>query len=270
MGFVLDGEIDLRIGVTQQMADEFDGEIAQSKYAVLSIPKDTFFIIPPGVPHASGRYGHWERDSEPNLETRIFWIHFLAPGIQCHMSWNTDSGYISQGSHFVLDPHLLPAIDALTNELRLRSQSSPQIIHALLLFIGHSAERDLKKLLAAEVNSPIPEPQPDRTDPQVVEQACAYIQTRYREKISIKQVAEHTFVSPSHLSRLFKAAKGITISDYITRTRLEYACTLLLETRMGIKAIGRFVGYPSRAHFSQVFSRYHGCSPLQFRKKSDR
>ncbi len=266
MGFLLDGEMDLRIGITQEHASQHKGRYRESDYATLALKKQTFFLMPPGTPYARGLHGHWERDSTPPNETRIFWIHFLAPGVQCHLSWNSPTGYVSKGGPFLPDPHLLPAVNALTAELRLRRESSLPLIHSLLLFIGYSIERDLKKLLVTEAVPMLPEAQLTPNS-QIVEQACAYIETNYPDKLTIGQIASNCFVSPSHLSRLFKAAKGETVSEYITRIRLEYACSLLQESQIGIHGIGRFAGYSNRAHFCQAFSRRYGCSPMQYRKK---
>lgn len=268
LGFLLDGEIDLRIGITKQVAGQLKEPYAGSDYALLSLRKHTFFLIPSGVPHAKGLHGHWERSTPPHSATQIFWMHFLASGALCHLSWNSPDGYVSKGGFFLPDPHLWPAVNALTDEMRLRRESSAPIIHALLLFLGHSVERDLKKLLATE-GAPIhPESHLVAASAQVVEQACTYIETHYQSKMSVAQIAAHCFVSASHLARLFKAAKGVTLSDYLTQTRLDYACTLLQETQMGVHSIGRFAGYPNRSHFCQAFSRRFGCAPIQYRKKA--
>lgn len=267
MGFLMDGEMDLRVGITHETARQLKGDYAGSDYALLSLRKNIFFLLPSGVPHGKGQHSPWERDTPPPLATRIFWIHFFAPGVLCHMSWNSPEGYVSKGGFFVADPHLFPAVHALTAELRLRAGASKSIVHSLLLFIGHSIERDLHKLLTADVAPVLPEAQPGAFHSQIVEQACAYIDAHYKERLSVAQIAAHSFVSPSHLSRLFKSIKGMTISDYLTQVRMGYARSLLEETRMGIGSIGLFIGYPNRAHFCQVFTRHFGCSPMQYRKK---
>lgn len=268
LGLLLDGEMDLRIGITREAARQLSAPAAHSDYASLSLHKNTFFLIPSGVPHGTGVQGHWERSTPPPSATRIFWIHFFAPGVQCHLSWNAPEGYISKGSFFLPDPHLWPAVNALTAEMRLRRESSTPIIHALLLFIGHNIKRDLKKLLAAEAAPLLPDSRPGVTSSQIVEQACTYIEAHYQEKLTVAQIAAHCFISPSHLSRLFKTAKGVTINDYLTRIRLGYASTLLQETEMGVHVIGRFAGYSNRAHFCQAFSRRFGYSPIQYRKRA--
>jgi AraC-like DNA-binding protein len=267
MGFLMDGEMDLRVGITYEAARQLKGECARSDYALLALQKNSFFLFPPGVPHGKGLGSPWERESSPPLAMRIFWIHFFSPGVLCHMSWNSQEGYVSKGGFFVADPHLLPAVHALTAELRLRANASTPIIHSLLLFIGHSIERDLHKLLTADVAPMHPEAQAGAVHSQIVEQACAYIDAHYKEHLNVAQIAANSFVSPSHLSRLFKTIKGVTISDYLTGVRLGYARSLLEETRLGIATIGQFVGYPNRAHFCQIFTRHNGCSPAQYRKE---
>jgi AraC-like DNA-binding protein len=266
-GYVLEGEIDLRIGITKSAAEHLSMPYSKSDYAVISIPKHTFFVIPPGVPHGRGLNGHWERATKPQINTRIFWIHFFAPGIQCHESWYAAEGYISKGSYFLPDAHLLPAVEALIDEMRLREKSSPYIIHSLLSFIGHRVDRNLQNLMPEEVKSVMPKIHLNDMSSQITEQACKYIETHYQERISVEQIAAHCFVSASYLYRTFKATKKMTLNEYLTRTRLDFACTLLKETRLGIKQIGIIVGYPNRSHFCQIFTRTLHCSPSNYRKK---
>ncbi|MEO6908605.1 MAG: hypothetical protein ABI210_12020, partial [Abditibacteriaceae bacterium] len=174
--YVVAGEIDLRIGVTEQIAAQLPKHASHSDYAVISIPKHTFFAIPPGVPYGQGLQGHWERRIRPQLGTSIFWIHFLAPGVLCHQSWYTEEGYVSKGSYYLPDAHLLPAVNALMDEQRRREKSSQHIIHLLLSFIGHSMDRNLQILQPEEIKAFSPHIHYGDMASQIVQQASVYIE----------------------------------------------------------------------------------------------
>jgi hypothetical protein len=45
MGFVLEGEIDFRIGITAEIARTRKGDLARSDYALLGIPQSTFAFV---------------------------------------------------------------------------------------------------------------------------------------------------------------------------------------------------------------------------------
>ena len=48
----------------------------------------------------------------------------------------------------------------------------------------------------------------------VVEKACAYLDQRAGERITLAELAEHVEMSPWHLQRLFKQVMGVSPRDY--------------------------------------------------------
>ncbi len=52
LGFVMEGAIDWRIGITTQMARKLKSELSHSDYVSLRLPAGTFFLMPPEVPPA--------------------------------------------------------------------------------------------------------------------------------------------------------------------------------------------------------------------------
>ncbi len=95
--------------------------------------------------------------------------------------------------------------------------------------------------------------------------ASAYIETHFREKFSLRKMAESLFVNGSYLLRVFKKNKGCTPLAYHNRIRCEQAKELLAHTGEEISEIGESVGFVSSAHFSHVFRRTEGCTPTEYR-----
>jgi two-component system response regulator YesN len=85
--------------------------------------------------------------------------------------------------------------------------------------------------------------------------------------LSLQSVASKFYVSPEHLSRLFRHETGTTFVDYITQTRIRKAMRLLLKTNIKIHEIALQTGYSSQHYFSIAFKRVFGVSPVEFRKK---
>jgi two-component system response regulator YesN len=102
---------------------------------------------------------------------------------------------------------------------------------------------------------------------EIVEQACVYIEAHFDQKITLENVATHVYISPSHLSRLFQAEKGMSITEYLTRFRMEYICTLLGKTDLRINHIGKISGYRNHSYLCQAFQRRMGCSPQEYRNE---
>ena len=94
-----------------------------------------------------------------------------------------------------------------------------------------------------------------------------YIYTHIEEKITIKQLAEYTNVSPSYLSREFHKEVGMTISDYIRVRKLELAKELLINTDKSILEIAHFLSFSSQSHFTQVFKHIAGMTPKEYRSR---
>jgi two-component system response regulator YesN len=103
----------------------------------------------------------------------------------------------------------------------------------------------------------------------VVSKAVYYIQQNYKlADLSVEEIAKASFISPAYLGRLFKKAKGCTITEYINKVRIEQSKLLLRETDQIIKTIAKNVGFKDRSYFSKTFKKYVGLSPNDYRRKS--
>lgn len=93
-----------------------------------------------------------------------------------------------------------------------------------------------------------------------------YIKNHYFESLSLEGMAEHFFISPFYLSRLFKKNTGFTVFEYIQSIRIIEAQRLLIETKLKIVDIASAVGYANVSNFGKVFKQLTGKSPLTYRK----
>ncbi len=95
----------------------------------------------------------------------------------------------------------------------------------------------------------------------VIRNVLLYIMDHYAEKCTIKEVAEHFFISEGHLMRLFRAETGKTFNEYLTEYRINKAIALLETNRYKIYEVARMVGYTDCRYFSKVFKRLTGRNP---------
>jgi AraC-like DNA-binding protein len=96
------------------------------------------------------------------------------------------------------------------------------------------------------------------------------IAARYREPLTLAEVARAVEASPFHLSRLVKAATGVPIHRLIVRLRLRDALEQLLETRESIAAIALATGFASHSHLTDAFTREYGMPPSAVRARRPR
>lgn len=82
--------------------------------------------------------------------------------------------------------------------------------------------------------------------------------------LSVKGVAEHFFIHPVYLNRIFKKNKGISISQYIIGERMKLATDYLKSKKLSANIVAGLVGYQSYANFNFMFKKYYNCTPSQY------
>ena len=98
-----------------------------------------------------------------------------------------------------------------------------------------------------------------------ISQCVDYIYAHINDRLTIETLAEHTSLSPSYLSRLFKQNLGISVSDYIREKKIEKAQNLLRFSDFSYIEISNYLSFSSQSHFIQTFEHYVGMTPKQYR-----
>lgn len=98
-----------------------------------------------------------------------------------------------------------------------------------------------------------------------VSTVTAYIDSHFRQSLSLQELADLVHFSPSYLSRIFHQETGLTIKAYVNERRLCYAMNLLRNTELSIQEIAAECGFSTPSHFNRVFKQHTGGSPLEFR-----
>lgn len=122
-------------------------------------------------------------------------------------------------------------------------------------------------LIAHGQNSPLEGETPSYDADDVVEKCINFILTHISdENLSVSEISTTVYLSPIHLNRVFRRKKGINLSQWITKERMELASTLLLTTKLTANEVASRVGYRNYPYFSTVFKNYFGCAPSQYGK----
>ncbi|WP_337098932.1 response regulator [Paenibacillus sp. YIM B09110] len=100
---------------------------------------------------------------------------------------------------------------------------------------------------------------------EVVEQIHQYVEEQIDGDLSLNRLAEHVYLTPFYLSRLYKQKTGHNISDYITRRRIEIAKRMLGERSLKIHEIGMRIGYDSASYFTRFFKKTTSLTPQEYR-----
>lgn len=106
------------------------------------------------------------------------------------------------------------------------------------------------------------------TSKEVIEKSIYYIRDQIKsQRLSVDDVANYCHLNAIYLNRIFKKEKGISISQFIIKEKMELAARLLDTPGMAAQNVADKVGYPNYPHFSTMFKKYYGCSPAQYQKQ---
>lgn len=94
-----------------------------------------------------------------------------------------------------------------------------------------------------------------------------YIQKHLSQSIRVEDTAQAFYMSRPYLSSKFKQETGETLTNFILKEKTEEAKRLLLYSDKSATAIASYLGFSSLGHFSQVFKRYSGQTPTEYKDK---
>ena len=150
----------------------------------------------------------------------------------------------------------MPKMDGITMMNLLREEGCAA--HCIVL-TAHSDFEYARGLPAA--------PAQQEKEPEVsgyVRQAMDYIAAHYADAdISIAVIAEHLRVSEGHLSHVFKKQTGMTVTNYLTKTRIDAAMRMLARDHVKVYEAAAAVGYKDVTYFSATFKKLTGLSPSE-------
>lgn len=92
-----------------------------------------------------------------------------------------------------------------------------------------------------------------------------YIDRHFTEKISVDELAEQFYLSPSYLSHAFREWTGNSPKQYIMKSRIAYAKELLITTDLSISDVALRSGFYDTSNFIRYFKKETNTTPLRYR-----
>jgi len=102
----------------------------------------------------------------------------------------------------------------------------------------------------------------------IIHKAVDYIKRNYANKLSLKEISGHLFISHQYFCRIFKEATGQTPGGYITFVRVEESKKLLQNPKIKIIEIPEMVGFENQSYFTKIFKKETGETPARYRRES--
>jgi len=213
------------------------------------IGTNQFFIIPKEIAHSYG--------SDNANPWSIYWVHFsggMAPQF-----------YDPQGSAKIISPSKIARFEEriqifeeiLQNLEMGYSKENLQyanicLLHFLASFKYISQFRQIRRI----------------RENDVVENAIFYMKENLAVKLTLERLAAESGISSSHFSLLFRKRTERAPMDYFNHLRIQKACQFLDNSTIRINEVALKIGYEDPFHFSRIFKKVMGVSPLHYRNKA--
>lgn len=88
--------------------------------------------------------------------------------------------------------------------------------------------------------------------------------------LTLKHIAATMNVNASYLSAMFKKNCGETLTDYVSRKRMEHAAYNLTHSNKQVQIIAEECGILDVNYFIKIFKKHYGMTPTQFRNETHR
>lgn len=145
-------------------------------------------------------------------------------------------------------------------------------LHLVDRFVGRDVVSDCAKLLVFDPVRQKQSPylsfqtQKNHEDKQILE-AQDWLERHYKKEISMDDLAEKVGLGSRTFKRRFKLATNENPINYLQRIRVEQVKDKLEKTTEGINQIIWSVGYEDISSFRQLFKRFTGLTPKNYRQK---
>lgn len=196
---------------------------------------------------------HHRYYTPPDTDWEFLWLHFNG---SCSLGYYEE--FQRGGSAVVTPPEGERFQETLRAILRLNQQPALRTEAVCSLHIVDLLTQLLSAVPAAAAEQP----------PPYLRAIWQQLERTFADDISLDALARQYGISKYYLSRQFKQFSGVTLMDYLTRMRLNYAKELLRFSTMPVGEIAFTCGFHDVSHFIKVFrQREDGITPLVYRRQ---
>ena len=195
---------------------------------------------------------HHYYECPKNGSWEFLWVHFNGPAAL---------GYYNEYSRTGVAPVELTAPHPIEEDMREIIELTKQKNAHYELLSSNRITNILTELIIAGSRDPAGE----ESVPPYIEAVLKTIENRFTEELSLEYLASEAGISMYHLSREFKRYVGVPYSEYIMLKRINRAKELLRYTDASVEDIAYQCGFHYTSHFTSMFKKYEGNTPLKFR-----
>jgi AraC-like DNA-binding protein len=163
-------------------------------------------------------------------------------------------------SHLRLSPESLKPVrgmlQELENEMKTKAPGWRHLVQASFLRLVVFLARAYPP--AAESATP-----PEAAGLYRLAETLAFMETHFREPLTVDGLAARAALSRRHFLRVFKHYQGTSPVEYLICLRLEHAARLLARPGMRVGEAAHAAGFRDSNYFARQFRRVYGHPPRQ-------
>ncbi len=164
------------------------------------------------------------------------------------------SGNYSLAISDILNTMLEFQAENFTRKLFLEGMAYQILTHQILQYQDDKKEEGNRTLLRS-------------TELKQINSISSLIEGNISDVPTVENLARQAGLNINKLQEGFKKLYGTTVNNYVQKTRLDTAYSLLTKTDLSISEIVNAIGLSSKSYFSKIFKEKYNISPSDFRKK---
>jgi len=205
--------------------------------------------VPPGAVHAFA----FERGTQGWVATLADDLieQLLAPAAE-------ERRALTAGGVFAAEPAQVALMAQIATEFEAAAPSRALVLQGLCaVLLGLAARAAIRAAPQAR----------DAPGSALLRRFEQWVDSRLQQQPTVADCARALAVTPTHLSRVLRAATGQPASRLIEARLMREARRQLAYTSLPVSTIAYTLGFGDPAYFSRVFSRVEGLSPRAFRER---
>ena len=136
------------------------------------------------------------------------------------------------------------------------------MLTALSVELGYNLATDLKNKQSPN------KPDAFQKKLEIAEDIRHCLSDDFSTKYTAAYFAEKYKLSLTTVKKYFRDAYGYGFKEYQIKVRMEWAKRQLAQTNMKVGEISERVGYSNQTKFTNLFKKYYGVTPMQYRKEN--
>ncbi len=278
IGFIYEGVMDYRIGVTEQAAKCSKTLRGSTPPGIITVrlTAPAFIYFHPGVPGHDGSTPFHDISVPGGGAGKAIFANVMGNDVNVHYCFSNQSDIVCSHTLQRNEPDIQRILQLYLTQSELENRSL-HAMQALLFVLFQRMHYYLKFQQNSLANTAFPlnntfdnlsNNAKDVHHLELCQRAMAYIEKNLHVKLERDVIAQDIGVSSGHLSHVFQLTVGISLMRYVTKRRIEAAKMLLTDGIENINEIAQLTGFSSLHSFSTIFKRQVGVSPQEHRRNS--